>query len=378
MTRAGRTALAAFALAAFALAGCSRQRYEPISADSTSTAPADSFGLAIRAATEAWDSGVAERAAELTAGLVARDLETRGLDATPQSWGDRAEALLDSLGFGLEQASSGGATVVNLFARSNPQSGSWPYLYWSDGEHVRFQRVEGSGLRLSTVAARGLESLRAAPPAKPAGKGAAKASARAAPARPAAGVAALFSRRAALGAQPTLLVWRAGAKGEWTLAQSLGPDSLGRFGTAEFALVDSATELVVRAYGPTPRFDECATCPHVYWTRHFRWGDAGFTRLDEVLVPSPYATFVSFVTALAVRDDDLARARVSDPKLVEEALRLGFAEARGLWRAAPSTDESARDMVFLRGKQEAYHVTFAAAGDEWVIDGIAATTSVIE
>jgi hypothetical protein len=181
-----------------------------------------------------------------------------------------------------------------------------------------------------------------------------------------------------MGGQPTLYRWRRGAKGNWEIAQTLGPDSLGRFGTGSFSDAGGVTELVVNAYGPTPRFDECSTCPHVFWVRSFEWRDEGFVRIEERLVPSPYATFVRFVTALATNDLELARSRTDDPGLAEEAIRLGLTQPRGLWRVAPATDESAHEMVFMRGKAEAYRVNFTEFGDDWVITAITATANVIE
>jgi hypothetical protein len=52
--------------------------------------------------------------------------------------------------------------------------------------------------------------------------------------------------------------------------------------------------------------------------------------------------------------------------------------ARGIWRVAPATDESATDMVFFRGQQEAYRVSFDSRGGDWVITGIVPTASSVE
>lgn len=358
---------------ALALAGCARQKFEPLREDSTAVIRPDSFAVALKGAADAWDAGQNERAAELTARAVAADLAARGLESRPEEWQARAAAMLDSLGFGAEAAARDGALLLNLFSRANPEAGSWPWLLVRAPGGLDCQPVEGSGLRLVSLASRGLVALAKAPADAKAG-----AKPAAAAPGPAPGVAALWSRRAALGTQPLVTVWRRGAKGRWEIAQSLGADSLGRFGTGEFSSADSTVELVVRSYGPTARFEECATCPHLYTVRRFVWGEGGFTRVEERSLPSPYATFVRFVTAIAVGDAEMAQSLCTSPQWADEARRLEFGLSRGVWRVAPATDESAREMTFLRGKQEAYRVSFSQLGDAWLVDGITPTTGAIE
>ena len=192
------------------------------------------------------------------------------------------------------------------------------------------------------------------------------------------GVAALFGRRASGGYQPLLMSWKRGRDSRWQLDQTLGPDSLGDFGSGDFEHADSGVVLTARTYRPTPRFEECPTCPHVYHEVRVLWRPAGFARLDERTLPSPYATFARFATALAVDDRELAGQLVNDPHWVDEARRFDFGAAHGPWRVAPATDENAHEMVFLRGKQEAYRVTFTPHSGDWLIDSITTTSTSIE
>ncbi|MBI1799451.1 MAG: hypothetical protein HYR73_07155 [Candidatus Eisenbacteria bacterium] len=92
------------------------------------------------------------------------------------------------------------------------------------------------------------------------------------------------------------------------------------------------------------------------------------TASDEI-VPSPYATFVTFITALSLDDRDAAAKRVTDPALVDRARKLEWGRPKGAWRVAPETDESAGSMVFFRGSDEAWRVQFVPHGADWRISG---------
>lgn len=344
-------ALAAALVAALAGPGCGRREYQPVRGDSTRAAAPDSFAIRARAAIARWDSGPGEDAARLTGALLLDDLRRRARRDPGAAWKPRAQALLDSLGVGCEIAADRCAMVVNFFSRSDPERGAWPWLYRCGEGTLEGQPVEGAGLRLVSVTARGLPGG----PPRPAGPP---------------GVAALFARRAGVGSQPLLYVWGPGSGDAWSLVQTLGADSLGGNGTAEFAVRDTTVVLTARTYRPTPRFDECATCPHVYRVHTLRWTAGGFLREDERSVPSPYATFVRFATAMAVGDAEFALEQVSHPSVMDAARRFQFFQPRGSWRIAPATDESSRSMVFLRGRSEAYRVTFDAVGDDFRIAAI--------
>jgi hypothetical protein len=185
----------------------------------------------------------------------------------------------------------------------------------------------------------------------------------------------LWGRRAAAGQQPLLLTWRHARGGRWDLAQTLGPDSLGGTGSGQF--VDK--DLITKTFHSTQWFDECATCPHVEHERHFRWETAGFVRDDDRVVPSPYATFASFIDALVTGDRAGAEKCVADPSLVEFARRYEWHDpALGRWRPAPGTEANSPEMVFFRGRSDAFRVTFQARGGGWVVIGFEATTRTVE
>jgi hypothetical protein len=344
-----------------ALSGCSRQpRFVPASADSSLAVASDSLAEQVRILNERWSAaGGGEEAARLTAQVLLQDLRVR-LAAEPQSsWEGRARVLLDSLDVGAELASAGCALAVNFFSRSDPATGSWPWVFWCGGATVQAQAVEGAGMGLVGLAARGLS-------AELADSGSAR------------GIAALFARRAGSGQQPLLLAWRiAGERLE--LAQTLGPDSLGGVGAGAFGTAgDSVAVLTTRTWEPTPRFDECATCPHVFHQRRFRWALEGFERFEDALVPTPYVTFVQLIQALTAGDRDGALERVTRPALVESARRAGWATVKGSWRAAPGSDERADELIFYRGLDEAWKVRFERQGVNWRVNSFEATTRVIE
>jgi hypothetical protein len=262
--------------------------------------------------------------------------------------------LLDSLGVGFESAAGAGALVVNLFPRSDPTSGSWPYLFWKGEKRSLYQPIEGRNLRLMSLMTRGLAGAGWTAP------------------EGVASVAVLFGRRVGSGQQPLLMVWEARADSEgWNLVQTLGPDSLGGVGTGEFDTpADTTVELITRTYRTPPFFEECATCPHVFRLHRFHWGLSGFQRVEDSVVPSTYSAFVQFVEALMVNDRDAAEALVSYPDLLDMARRLDWGRPRGTWRVAPVTDETPRRITFFRGDKEAYRVDFEMRGDAWVIAGI--------
>jgi hypothetical protein len=269
-------------------------------------------------------------------------------------WEDRARAFLDSLGVACEVAGSEHAAVVNLFSRSEAEGSSWPYFFWSEAGDVRQQLLEGRGMRLLDATVREFVNGSAGDSSQ---------------------LAVLWGRRAAAGQQPLLLTWRHARGGRWDLAQTLGPDSLGGTGSGQF--VDK--DLTTKTFRTTQWFDECATCPHVYHERHFRWEPQGFVRDDDRIVASPYATFTSFVAALVAGDRDEAAKYVADPSLVEFARRYEWHDpALGRWRSAPGTEANAPEMVFFRGRSDAFHVTFQARGGGWVVLGFEATTRSVE
>lgn len=360
--RSGARRAGALLAALAALAGCSREpRFVPPAADSALVAERDPFAEQARAAQQRWARGAdGAEAARLSAELLLADLRARSGGTAPggdaAAWEPRARELLDSLAIGAECAGAPGALAVNFFSRGDPSGGSWPWLFWDDAGSIAAQAVDGQGMSLVALAARGL------------GGGAA-------PAPPA--VAALFSRRAGSGSQPFVLVWSAAAG--LVPAQTLGPDSLGGTGSGAFeAGGDGATWLVTRTWRPTPRFEECASCPHVLRERRFHWEADGFRLVDDRVVPSPYATFVEFIQALTVGDHDGALRLVTRPSVVAAAQQAGWGTVRGTWRVAPGRGRREDELVFYRGANEAWQVGFARGPDGWRLDAAAPAARVIE
>ncbi|MGH7732037.1 MAG: hypothetical protein ACRENJ_12400, partial [Candidatus Eiseniibacteriota bacterium] len=130
--------------------GCSRQppRFVPPGADSALAVMSDSFAVLVGQAIDRWESQEGAEAAPATVRLLLDDLRRH----PDQRLADRARTFLDSCGFSAEVAGSVDIAVVNFFSRSDPAGGSWPYLIWREGDGVRHQPVEGSGMRLLDLA----------------------------------------------------------------------------------------------------------------------------------------------------------------------------------------------------------------------------------
>ena len=334
-----------------AVAGCDRKpRLVPASADSLAVGQ-DSVAILTRQASQQWESGQSDQAAGVSARVVRARLAAESPSA---NWGDRARSLLDSLGIAAEVAGNESAVVVNLFSRAETEGVSWPYFFWRELDGVHLQSLEGRGMRLLDASTRGFLD------------GAAGDSSQ---------LAVLWGRRGGAGQQPMLITWRHARGGRWDLAQTLGPDSLGGTGNGRF----EGRDLVTTTFRPTPYFDECATCPHVSHERRFTWGPQGFTTVDDRVVSSPYATFTAFVSALVNGDRDEAERQVADPSLVEFARRYEWHDASlGRWRPAPGTESNAPEMVFFRGRTDAFRVMFQPRGARWVVLGFESTTRSVE
>jgi len=354
MSRRRIAGLALVAVAsALALAACQRRtQLVAVGSDSTGVA-SDSFSIRVRQMQQLWD----EPAAGIDGAKLSAELLREDLAAHPdQPWPSRTRALLDSLDLGAEITADARVVVVNFFSRAHPEGGSWPWLFWPVAKGGAGARaLSGQGLQLLQVAS-----------------------------RPRSGdvrsVAVLFGRRAATGQTPMLMVWNDLVKPAAEPAQILGPDSLGGAGSASFESgTDSTIALVSRTYRGVPRFEECATCPHVYTVRRFVWDGPQFHKTEEHSIPSPYSSFVQFVSALVAQDLDREFRYVSDPTVVDAAKRYELdMVARGAWRVAPATDESADRMTFFRGQTEAYQVSFTPRGDDWIITSIVPTQRTVE
>lgn len=352
--------LAAMLIALVVLGGCERRATLVQRTDSTTVVTPDEFVARVRELHAAWDapdSGAV--AARLTAALLLDDLNMQAVSGGRFDWAERARALLDSIDVGAEFAAAPCVLVVNFFDRGNPSGGSWPWVFNCGETRLRASPVSGQGLALQAVASRGLFGE----PPKPPGP---------------AGFAALFARRSTGGNQPLLMVHRPNRQDTWDVAQTLGPDSLGGWGSGAFEVQGDSVDLETRTFGPNARFEECATCPHVFRIHRFRWRKDGFQRIADRDVPSPYATFVRLIQALTAGDLAAATPLLADPLLIDEARLAGWDVARGSWRAAPATDESAHELVFFRGMREAWSVTFEPRGQDWVIAGFRPVNRSIE
>jgi hypothetical protein len=342
-------------LAVVCAAGCQRKpRFVQQWGDSLAASAADTSAVLAESAVELWDRAQdrpsVSEASSTTARLVAQFLRARGGAALASGIG----SYLDSLGIGAEVAAdpqSRDLVVVNFFSRTYPEAGSLPYLFWRDGSLVRSQPIEGRGLRLFQLAARGEPPLEAA---------------------------LLFGRTVAGGYEPLLLRLRRTVAGNWELAQTVGTDSLGGVGRAEFARRDTSVVVRARTFRSPPRFDECETCPHIYRQRVLAWGPDGFHVVSERAEASPYQSFVEFVNLVADGDERGAAALAIGPNLVRDARQLGWDKPGPAWRIAPGAGESSDQMVFFRGPKEAYRVSFELHQGRWLVAQIEPTTRVIE
>jgi hypothetical protein len=346
--------LACLALAS--LAACDRSpRFKPADADSTARVPPDSNATYVQMARVRWDDPEqGGEAADLTARVLLQDL--RNHPSAPIY--DRARELLDSLTFGVETGGGTSFVLTNLFARSNPSAGSYPYLFWREAGATHSQPLEAGGMHLVGAVA------------EPPGQSG----------TPGTRIAALFSRVSSAGQQPFAFVWQhpPGAA-SWRLVQSLGSDSLGSIGSARLTYPDpSGVVLVSRATVPARGFDECATCAHVDRMRSFRWGEPGLVLAGEEIERTPYYTFVELIQALVANDRNEAARWVADPSLVDAAITAGWGISKGSWRLAPGTPATDHDLVLFRGPQEAYRVHFSPRGEDWIVTGFEPTTRSVE
>lgn len=354
--------LAALLAGPIGLGGCSRQppRFVPPGADSSLAVMSDSFAVLVGDALEQWESQDGAGAATATARLVLDDLRRH----PDRRLADRARTFLDSCGFSAEVAGSVDIAAMNYFSRSDPAGGSWPYLIWREGDAVRHQPIEGGGMRLLDLAV-GPDAATGADDA--AGRGPVQ-------------TAAIYARASNRGQQPVVIAWRRRPEGKrWTLAQTLGPDSLGGVGVVEFVVQsDGRTGLEARTYRPTSGFDECPTCPHIHRTLRFEWAADGFRKTSEEVAASPYYAFVQLIAALSVGDREMAQRLVSDSMLLDNAEQYEWGRSKGLWRVAPGTDESASEMTFFRGRREAYKVRFASRDGRWMVTDLQPTQRSVE
>jgi len=112
---------------------------------------------------------------------------------------------------------------------------------------------------------------------------------------------------------------------------------LGQPGQALFADLDhdGRPEVVQWALPPTDSlFMPCSDCPHLMTERLFVEREDGFALLDERVLPSPYATLVTFVRLLIDGRRAEAERLTLDPQMVTRAIAAGWAVRRapGTWK----------------------------------------------
>jgi hypothetical protein len=340
---AGRVVSLSFVmLCVLALVGCNRKPHlVPAGPDSTAAIPSDSTAMYVQIARDAWGSGDDNgKAADLTARLILNRMRTD----KDQTLGTAAREFVDSLGMGAE-VSGRDPAAVNLFSRSDPSGGSWPFLFWRDGGTVHYQPLDASGLHLSGLTAE---------PSQPGN---------------AQRIATLFMGGGANGQQPFAFVWTRPPNAQsWRLTQSLGTDSLGKSGNAR--IVEGSpdgTVLEARTYTVQHGFDECASCPHVYQVRRLRWDTPGLVTASLSSEHTPYSTFVDFVSALSAGDRAKAQQLVSDGSLMGTADGYGWGSPTNRWRLAPGMTATSTELLIFRGAKDAYRVHFAPKGEDWLI-----------
>jgi hypothetical protein len=330
-------------------AGCDRRpRLRGPEADSLATA-VDPVEKLVQSVVRQWNEGAPADAATTTAEWLALRLA-----ATDGPWEQTASALVDSLGIGAECAGGEGFVVVNLFSRSEIDGPTWPWVFWRAGDAVRSQALADGGRHLAAAASVALEGDVPTDTAR---------------------LAVLWSQASRSGRRLQSVTWRWDGS-SWERQQELGPESLGGTGTGRFE--DGA--LVTRTWTPTPRFEEIgANALHVEHERRFVWTTDGFVLESEARVPSPYASFAGFITALIADDRELAATYVVDRSLVEFARRLRWHEVSlGGWRVAPGTEAGLLQPVFFRGPRDAFQVNFERSGDQFLITGFMATERSVE
>jgi hypothetical protein len=189
-------------------------------------------------------------------------------------------------------------------------------------------------------------------------------------------MAALFARARGPRQEPILFLW-AMSGDQWRMLQTLGPDSLGGYGEGRFVSEGDRLELEVRTYRPRRGFDECVTCPHVWYVHRFRWQDTGFVRTESRQESSTYATLVRFLDAMETHDLNPA-LYATGSAVVDLARSFEWDVPRGAWRVAPGSETAGLELLIFRGQKESYRVTFEPRAGDWLVSGIESVPRSIE
>jgi hypothetical protein len=129
-----------------------------------------------------------------------------------------------------------------------------------------------------------------------------------------------------------------GVGSAWSIAQSdLEDHVLGERGEVAFTDLDrdGTPEMVQWTIPKTDSlFEPCPDCPRLMVEKTWVERNRGFTLFDSRVLPSPYATFVTFIRFLLDNHKSEAMKLAGDPSLVTSALSAGWGVSRkpGTWR----------------------------------------------
>jgi hypothetical protein len=132
---------------------------------------------------------------------------------------------------------------------------------------------------------------------------------------------------------------------------------------------------------PDPRFVDDVHLPPILSERLWQRTDSGFVLFDRRTVPTPFATWVLFLRALAAGETATARALVVTPAILTRAraLGLGGVQAKESWQAleASAGDRWNQRLSFLYGtprRTKGLEVRMKFGDGHWAIERIEART----
>lgn len=159
---------------------------------------------------------------------------------------------------------------------------------------------------------------------------------------------------------------------------------LGGPGPARFVdLNNDATPELVNwvESAPDPRFVDDANLPPILSERLWQRTDSGFVLFDRRTVPTPFATWVLFLRALAAGETATARALAVSPAVLTRAraLGLGAVQAKESWQVLPSPpgDRWNQRLAFRYGtprRTRGLEVRMKFGEGQWAIERIEART----
>lgn len=268
------------------------------------------------------------------------------------------EPVIDSLGLDTEIAVDPAAPYFAMLSVRNPfnlQADVVGFLYWFQGNDLRFQ-----GVRLTSGRSLGMRVWRTADSRHPWSWGVLE-----------------NTRHASLPVEFTLL--RLSTNGMfWTADQFPGNGiELGGRGDATFADLnnDGVPELVSWTQaGQDSTFLPCETCPRLISERTWTERDGGFELLESRVMPSAFATFVTFTRFLREGSRAAALRLVASPALVDQAITQGWDKVSGknAWRiTGVERNETWPHWIVVRhgrgAEAKGWVVNFVFRDGRWII-----------